>query len=137
MTYVDPEWETMKAWAAGFIDGEGCIHCGVSHGQPRIKLMVGQVDQRPLQKLSEMFGGAIVLHAKAKGNSRESWRWQVQGRTAQKILKDLMPYLVSKIDEAKLALEFDCGKDGHKPEDFVVQKRYEIMQQLKEMKRAV
>jgi len=47
--------EREKAWAAGIIDGEGCIWINSN----RLMLEVFNTDIRMPQKLKDLFGGAV------------------------------------------------------------------------------
>lgn len=93
-------------WAAGFIDGEGCIH---SPHRRNLNVGASQVDPRPLLRLRELFGGAIYVNdnpAKRGIRARRlSWSWVVTGRRAVKVLQELLPYLVVKQEVALLGVE--------------------------------
>lgn len=92
-------------WAAGFIDGEGCITIKkggltVAHRQRyTLSLSVSQVKLAPLLILRELFGGSIT-------ESVQINQWGVASRQAASALKQLEPFLVNKKSEAIVALEF-------------------------------
>jgi hypothetical protein len=99
--------EMDKAYAAGFIDGEGCITVRVSPGTKNHKtwnpsmyasLTISQVDPRPLQWFQQRWGGSIrKLKRRADGRKdRDAWEWCVVGRTAQSCFEDVRDMLKVK-----------------------------------------
>lgn len=82
------------AWAAGFIDGEGCL----IFMQNDAKLTISQKDPRPLVKLKNLFGGSICRH------SRGIWVYQLTTNKCYAALPLLIPFLVLKRDQAELLL---------------------------------
>ena len=100
--------ETDIAWAAGFIDGEGCISTPVrvrvrNRRDYSLALYVGQVDPRPLLRLRDWFGGTVVPRT-SWGRGRPIFMWRITGNTAEAALRTLLPYLTVKQEQARLAL---------------------------------
>lgn len=106
---------TDKAWAAGFIDGEGYLHLqpvsrrrsdGYRNRKPRIE--VAQANLVPLYKLRSMFGGSIVKIKRYGDVKRKTaWRWDLcGGRPVRRAVKCVIPYLTVKHWQALLLLEF-------------------------------
>lgn len=98
------------AWAAGFFDGEGCILItnnskgpGKARGKA-LRIVVAQIDRRPLEFLQDIFGGVICQNRQRGG--KILWQWYVSSVTAASALRDMEPMLIGKRDEAQLALEF-------------------------------
>lgn len=99
-------------WAAGFIDGEGCI--GIRHykstpTQPKynqIFIAVANTDPHPLLIFKELFGGNIKEQKTRSEKHRIAWKWQLTSKKAAKVLTLVLPYLNSKQEQAKLAIEF-------------------------------
>lgn len=52
MVTIDREW---LAWAAGFVEGEGCFWTATYNGWNLPRITVAQQNPRPLVRLSEMF----------------------------------------------------------------------------------
>lgn len=104
--------ETDKAWAAGFLDGEGCISImlGAHQRQIYLRVSVGQIDQQPLSDLQSYFGGSI----RASQNKRRYvyYEWCAFSQRAADALTVLRPYLRVKHRQADVALEFwrTCGR---------------------------
>jgi hypothetical protein len=99
---------TDLAWAAGFIDGEGCVSlskakCKTTSSGVRfvLKLVVSQKRRIALDKLQSMFGGTVRRPA-----SQDVWWWTVCTQDAAEVLRQLLPYLVEKHDQAVIAIAF-------------------------------
>jgi hypothetical protein len=106
------------AWAAGLIDGEGCIF--ISKGRPDITqgainysfalgLKVTMGHYATVQRLQTLFGVGFVGEVKYK-NRPSNWNlaftWLSTSHQAMAILNMLAPYLVTKQDEYLCAKEF-------------------------------
>ena len=101
------------AWAAGFIDGEGCISIGrhkattengAKNPQHTLELQVGNTNLDVLNLLCSMFGGAICELDRRTG--KRIWLWRCSTRQAEAAIRKLLPYLKVKRAEAELALDF-------------------------------
>lgn len=105
---------TERAWAAGFIDGEGCIsvvRCtpqGMAREQVQVLLDVAQMKPEPLQYLVALFGGRIRIGGPSKG----IYYWRLYGRKAGVVLQVVLPYLVAKRRQAELCLELLSMQQG-------------------------
>jgi hypothetical protein len=92
------------AWAAGFIDGDGSIvwdvvkRNGVSYGNRRVRLQGYENHPEVLQRLVDVFGGAIYgpifnKSHKVDGYKRKpQYQWMLRGPEAVDALKDMMVY---------------------------------------------
>lgn len=107
--------ETDLAWAAGFIDGEGCIYINKSMSKEipnrrkttqryQLALTAVQSDIRPINKLKDLFkAGSITEYD--KGAYKTQWVWKVSGLNAERVLRSIFPYLVVKKDQARVGLQ--------------------------------
>jgi len=133
--------ETDLAWAAGFIDGEGHIGCGLykHKGNKRSYhnaiLCAAQVKPVPLHKLETMFGGTVRFCGDEYGGYYE---WRVYGDNALRVLTQLLPYLVQKHLQAALVMELQLSKHlgtsrtSETPVE-IVARRCEIYRELKQL----
>lgn len=78
------------AWAAGFIEGEGCFY---KHPQGGLTLIVTQVDRAPLDRLMRFFGGAVYKMHDNRRNRQGSWQWHTHGPRARGIMFTLYIFL--------------------------------------------
>jgi hypothetical protein len=107
------------AWAAGFIDGEGCINITKRYAKYNnggklyhsISLSANQISKEPLLKLQEMFGGKVRA-VKPVGNRRPSFAWIIYTKAARDALALMLPYLKVKNTETNmvLTLNFSSGR---------------------------
>lgn len=133
-----------KAWAAGFIDGDGMISFfrRVESGRCDeffVKVSAVNTCKDPLEKLQLMFGGSInQMHSKEK-HSRwaDSWCWSVTHRNAERVIRALSSYLIAKHSQAILALSArELVGDRHKRRDKpTLMKLAEIETQFRELNR--
>jgi hypothetical protein len=94
------------AWAAGFLDGEGCIRAKKTGSQPYLSITMPQVDPRPLQRFARVVGGRINGPYDRKGgnnpNARPCYELVAYSREAWPILSALWPFLSEpKREQAK------------------------------------
>lgn len=98
------------AWAAGFIDGEGCISIAKQRlvGDKwyySLKLTASQTKIEPLELLKNKWGGSITV-LPAKLNRQQCYTWQVYSENAKLALLELQPYLVVKQRQAAIGIGF-------------------------------
>lgn len=99
--------QTDIAWAAGFIDGEGCIQ--ISKPPKRVMtLKASQKLSNPLQQLKQLFGGNVYQYELICS-------WQVSGRMAAQTLERLLPYLTVKQSQARVFLNLQRYLDHCPP----------------------
>lgn len=92
------------AYAAGLIDGEGCIHLGNSV----TRVVMGMTRTTPLLKLQKQFGGTIRPRSHIPAGNKPQWVWEVVGPAAADMLHKLLPYLEIKGEEAAVAIMFQA-----------------------------
>lgn len=107
------EW---NAWAAGILDGEGCIQLisrkgrtgprGVGRAGFCLRVDVGNTDPRMLLKLKELFGGSAVSRRKTNRGygTMPMWQWSLGCAQAEAMLRAVLPWLVVKKEQADLAI---------------------------------
>jgi hypothetical protein len=130
-----------KAWSAGIIDGEGCIHIGKRTGKNRkgfqLRVLVGNTDPKMILELKSIWGGWTGPCSKDKREGRKSaWQWIITDTPASKVLEEILPFLICKKEQATLAIEFaksiKCNVDKK-------HKKYEIQNclhgKLKDLKK--
>lgn len=135
MTQISDEY------AAGFFDGEGCIMIA-RHGPRQHKLVVtiSQLaeNRRVLDRFTQRWGG----HVRSDTRPRPIAVWRVEHALAADFLRDVLPYLDVKKDQAQLALEFQSRKlawhemDRPRLTDEEIQVRAGYRERLQSMKRA-
>jgi len=92
------------AYFAGLIDGEGHITL-TSRGTKRPKTPCIEVKmscEKTVLSLKTFFdGGTVVFRRPAKIGYLPQWRWRVTDRQAISILKEILPFMITKQDAAR------------------------------------
>lgn len=95
-------------WAAGIIDGEGCILLNIYRAGNDcyvLRVIVTNTDVSMLHRLKEIFGlGNIIPRPSNNPKHKMRWYWEVSSKKAEQVLTLVEPYLVSKRKQAQLGL---------------------------------
>ena len=97
--------DTDLAWAAGIIDGEGCLYISKSQA---LYLRVSMTDYPTVKRLHTMFAvGVFDLAIKrGVGNWRSTYSWICAAKDTRTVLLLVRPYLFTKLDQAEIALDY-------------------------------
>lgn len=94
--------EQQIAWAAGIIEGEGCITLHSGHPY----LLIDMTDKDVIDRMLEIFPIGTVRGPythKARPQYKPRWRFDAFGTKAIPIISEIYPYLLSrrkaKVDE--------------------------------------
>lgn len=79
------------AWAAGFIDGEGCF----MFSSNKAKFAVAQVRREPLERLCQLFGlGRVTGPYAYQANQKPHYRYELTGLSRiQFVMDTVWPFL--------------------------------------------
>ena len=94
--------DTQAAWAAGFVDGEGCITFG-TRGNLYPRVCASQKFREPLDHIRDVLGGVVVA-LKPWANGAQYYEWSANGSVAIAALKVMLPYLRLKREQAELVI---------------------------------
>ena len=110
----------VKAWAAGFWEGEGSVHISrrrklgsrdqklVSH---KLRVTVTNTKVEPLLLFKDNWGGYTHKRVPKSNNHVGATHWIVGNRQAEKFLLDILPYLVFRREQAGIGLKLvSCMK---------------------------
>ncbi|MEE8607818.1 MAG: LAGLIDADG family homing endonuclease [Nitrospiraceae bacterium] len=139
------------AWAAGFFDGDGCIHIRWSKnkqlrlgGQWILQVTMTQIYQEVIEEFQRIVGGGKLYRcAPTRGSfgKRWQWRWIADAYRAEKIVRLLLPHLRLKKPQAEAALDFRAtfrtkGRYNltKRLPDRVCEKRAQLAAQVKALK---
>lgn len=102
-------------WTAGIVDGEGCINVWkrsrkgrtCRHPGWQVRVTVGNNDPRIINRLSTVFARLHPYTCSREPSRRRarSYSWLVAARAALIFLRVIQPYLISKAEQAALAIE--------------------------------
>lgn len=124
--------QTDLAYAAGFIDGEGCFFIGARRKKRSYDavLVVANNHHAPLDRLQSFFGGCI------SEPRPDHFHWRICANSLRRLLPDLIPYLMIKQPEAKVMLDFVNlhRPSGIRPTDELLKQQELLRIQLQELK---
>ncbi len=108
------------AYAAGILDGEGCIYARVQilkNGSTStfLQLQVMMCSDAVVAWFAEHFGGDVYVDQPRSLNNRARFAWQMRGRNVGLVLLALLPYLKEKKQRATLAIELSSLLRESKP----------------------
>jgi len=131
-----------EAYAAGIIDGEGSIGIGHKSNSNSYHLLV-QVSMKIPTKVPKWLYSTFGGHYGEYAQGKNAWgdgvvaKWSIHGSEAQEFISQILPYLIDKVDRAKLALVFPIATSSHKgvAEKDIQQYVYETMKKLQSKQR--
>jgi len=101
-------------YAAGLIDGEGCILISRQvfdrYVRYQLRVVMRMTNPAPLIAMQKEYGGSLSLGSAPKDpRHRRTLAWTIVSRDAANLLRRIRPYLLVKGEEADIALEFQDG----------------------------
>ncbi len=122
------------AWAAGFIDGDGCF----SSSNTGVFIRVAHTHKPTLDFLQKTFGGTLHEHNHGRpAHYKRVWRWAVWGDTAKEVALQLLPYLKEKKEQAAILiniLDLRVGRGNKRPVE-VKELRDSLVKKLSDLKK--
>jgi hypothetical protein len=102
--------EVELAYAAGILDGEGCISVRKKENRNgRIcyycGLAIAMVDQEVPRWLLTTFGGFLYTSSRKTKAWRTVYIWRVENKALMDFLSSILPYLILKKKRAELAIQ--------------------------------
>lgn len=121
------------AYFAGIVDGEGCISSAETRGRVFASLNVTNTYPYILEDLKSLFGGNIYRRNRKKAleHHKASYGWTIGGASVSQALELLLPYMIIKKEQAKVAMEL-CRLQEFKDE-VSLEKRQELRNMLKQL----
>jgi len=132
------------AWLAGIIDGEGSIFIMKQSRKDRersfnyiLRISVQSADRIMAKECMLIADDGEAMDAPTKKeNHSNTYKWQINGKRAVKVLKEILPYLRVKKDQAISAIEFQETTKKHwrnmTQDDYIHQE--EFYYKLKQLK---
>ena len=146
---MDDNLERQYAWAAGLIDGDGCICLYKKAASPSasvgtsiiytLRIQVTLTHKPTLDRLLSLFGVGTVRKSSQSGKHKQAWVWLVSSKAARSVLMKLKPYAITKLEEMNLADQFALiltTQNGRKLSSQTLEAREAIYQQMTLIKKA-
>ncbi len=99
-------------YAAGFMDGEGCINVSQCRKSLHIRIMIVNTNKNVLLLFKERWGGDIKQNKRQKSNWKQSYTWRVSHKSCFNFLSDISPFLIVKKKQAEAAFIFFDNQPG-------------------------
>ncbi len=96
----------IEAYAAGLLDGDGCIYVNRKHRPYQLQVIFEMTDYDPLAQLASQWGGYARLIKKRTSKGRSIYNWSVTGTFALVFLRDIEPWVVGKALQLRVALTY-------------------------------
>ena len=109
--------DTEIAWLAGLFDGEGCVWCR----WPKRKNVIVEIKmthRQTIERVQMLFPGRMAKGHLSGFSIKPQWRWSLDTLGAGRFLVMILPYLVTKKDEAIIALRL-CDRSGREDMDIL------------------
>ncbi len=108
--------DTILAYLAGVLDGEGCVgtYNNKTNGHFQLRITVEMVESECLDLFESEFGGKRY-YKEAKSPRKARSLWMVFGSEAESCLKQLRPFLRIKSRQADFAFMADWSSFKNKP----------------------
>ncbi len=93
-------------YLAGLVDGEGCIALSrPSHRcSMQLTLCIAMCHRPIIELLTAQYGGDFRVRERT-GNRRRQFTWLCHGERALNLVKEMLPYLIVKKEEALLVIQ--------------------------------
>ena len=127
--------EILKAYVAGYFDGEGCI---TTSGKS-FRATVSSTDYRELEFLKNSIGGVINNQYLPKNEKWSmAWKWVMSPKKKlYNFLVDIEPYLITKKEQAREVINYfdEIGFAKAVPNKFNTEKYEQTKLALKKLKK--
>lgn len=127
--------EETLAYAAGFLDGEGCfsVDGGKYH---KIRVSCANTNRPAIEWLHKNFGGSFCRNATRikKKNHRRCFSWSVVANDAKQLCCILAPYLKEKAEQALLLIAIQQTKGTARISEELFEERTRLANKVKELK---
>lgn len=100
------EPERVLAYAAGMLDGEGCISIGQNKRRHHLYVGIVNTDFRIVEWLTHYFGGGydVKRWSLISDNRRDCYKWRLGSNRAAAFLEHLLPYSVLKREQIEIGV---------------------------------
>jgi len=99
---MDSPSPTDLAWAAGIIEGEGCISINKTRSGDgyrwKLRLRVVNANPHMVLKMQELFGGRVRTRKIKRKGCAKNFVWSASSGIASKVLNMVKPWLYTKSD---------------------------------------
>jgi len=109
--------ETEKAWLAGIIDGEGHIEIkkykqqGCKSHVYKLAIRISMCSEKTIEYIKQTTNlGTNYNVNRLTKSGRRVFEWYAGSNNALNILRQTLPYLITKQDQAQLGIKFQANR---------------------------
>lgn len=131
--------KNLFAYAAGYIDGDGCLYIGTYIQQPKIitvyeySIQVVSVKKTVLNYFQGIFGGAIRIKP-FKKRHRTAFCWTIKNVVCINFAQSIYPFLIDKKTQCNIFIKFTehITRNNFKTvNNLVIDKRISLIEQIR------
>ena len=107
-----------RGYAAGLMDGEGCIQIkkvkhpnGSRNAEYSLQININMTDGGSIDFMYGTFGGWVYVSQQYGLGSLPVYRWEIRREKAKKFLKEILPFLKGKKEQAELGIRFQENRE--------------------------
>lgn len=103
--------ENIRAYSAGYVDGDGCIYLGKFIQEPNMitvyeySVQIVSVKRPVLDRFKDIFGGSIRKKP-FKPNHKDAYCWTIKGRESAYFIQAIHVFLIDKHKQASMLIYF-------------------------------
>jgi len=102
---------TQLAYAAGYIDGDGCFHIRKQQSKFVNHFIITSTNRNVLAWFKKTFGGTISSAKKNQPKKHKPlYQFSIKKKIGIPFTESIIPYLIEKIEEAKVFIDFANSK---------------------------
>lgn len=101
-----------RQYAAGFVDGEGCINFAKTKSNIFPRVLVTNTNIEILNEFKNKWGGDIKQLSLRKDNWKQGYSWRICWSKAVEFLSDIEPYLKIKKHQAHAVFAWNEIRPG-------------------------
>ncbi len=113
--------EIKLAYLAGIVDGEGCFVISRRANGSYFRLEVTSTNLALCEYLKKNYNGCMRISYRGREgkNHKQAYRWEIEGKKAVSLIRELYPHLIIKKAVAEILLANngnpdDCREQIHK-----------------------
>lgn len=120
--------ELIIAYIAGIVDGEGSIVIERTKNHYKARLHISSSSREIVDFCQSSFDcGHVYKYNDHQPNHRLAYQWVVNSKMAQRVLLELLPYLILKKRQAIIGIALESRKKGRffpvSPEELIIRDR--------------
>lgn len=99
------------AWLAGFLDGEGTFmvtrttRATLNYPFFDAAIAASNTDERLVRRCADLCGGKVIKSEPKNKRHKTAYIWTLRGVRVGPVAKTVLPYLVGRVEQAKIVIE--------------------------------